>query len=218
MKGYRFRCSSLGKLMTEPKTKAEGILSVGAKTYIRELAREEIFGVEVTVSSKYMEKGNLVEGDAIALYNEVTGTDLEKNAERKTDEFITGEADLVIPGVRGIDMKSSWSIATFPISEADCKDTGYLWQMRGYMRLWDVPSWEVAYALVDTPEELIGYEPVQLHIVSHIPAHVRLTRWVIERDAEQEAKIEEKVKAAREYMAEVFSEFERTHSAFEVAG
>ena len=33
----KFRCSSLGKLMTEPRSKSEGVLSVGAKTYIREL-------------------------------------------------------------------------------------------------------------------------------------------------------------------------------------
>ena len=53
----KFRCSSLGKLMTEPRSKSEGVLSVGAKTYIRELAAQEIFGVEFEVSSKAIEKG-----------------------------------------------------------------------------------------------------------------------------------------------------------------
>lgn len=49
----KFRCSSIGKLMTEPKSKSEGPLSVGAKTYIRELAAQEIFGVDFVV-----EQGN----------------------------------------------------------------------------------------------------------------------------------------------------------------
>ena len=61
MREVKFRCSSIGKLMTEPKTQKEGPLSVGAKTYIRELAAQEIFGVEFEVSSKQMEKGILVE-------------------------------------------------------------------------------------------------------------------------------------------------------------
>ncbi len=54
----KFRCSSIGKLMTEPRSKSEGVLSVGAKTYIRELAAQEIFGVDFEVSSKYIEKGS----------------------------------------------------------------------------------------------------------------------------------------------------------------
>lgn len=67
------RCSSIGKLMTEPKTKAEGPLSVGAKTHIRNLVAQEIFGVDFEVSSKEMEKGILLEPDAIALLNRVRG-------------------------------------------------------------------------------------------------------------------------------------------------
>ena len=51
----RFRCSSIGKLMTEPRSKSDGPLSVGAKTYIRELAAQEIFGVDFVVSSKAIE-------------------------------------------------------------------------------------------------------------------------------------------------------------------
>ena len=70
-KPYLFRCSSLGKLMTEPKSKSEGVLSAGAKTYIRELAAQEIFGVDFQVSSKAMEKGILCEQDSIDLLNRV---------------------------------------------------------------------------------------------------------------------------------------------------
>jgi hypothetical protein len=82
MREVNFRCSSLGRLMTEPKTLKEGPLSVGAKTYIRELAAQEIFGVEFEVSSKHIEKGLLVEGESIALLNRVRGLALEKNIVR----------------------------------------------------------------------------------------------------------------------------------------
>ena len=208
----KFRCSSLGKLMTEPRSKSEGVLSVGAKTYIRELAAQEIFGVEFEVSSKAIEKGIEVEGDAIDLLNSVRGLSLFKNTERKSNEFITGECDLFdAEAKRGHDIKSSWSIATFPITVADCEDRLYEWQMRGYMMLWDADEWEVNYSLVDTPDRLIGYEPLQMHVVGHIAEHHRLTSWVIQRDMEKEALIKTKVLAAREYYAQALKEFDQQH-------
>ena len=209
----KFRCSSLGKLMTEPKSKTE-VLSVGAKTYIRELAAQEIFGVDFEVSSKYLEKGIEVEGDSIDLLNSVRGLSLVKNTERRSNEFITGECDLFDASAkRGHDIKTSWSIATFPITVADCEDKLYEWQMRGYMALWDAEEWEVNYCLVDTPERLIAFEPMDLHVVSHLPEWMRVTTWTIKRDIEKEAAIFEKVKAANEYMKLVLQEFDQTHAA-----
>lgn len=207
-----FRCSSIGKLMTEPRSKSEGPLSVGAKTYIRELAAQEIFGVDFEVSSKPMEKGIECEEESIQLLNRVRGLSLSKNTERKTNDFITGEADLFhAEAKRGHDIKSSWSIATFPICVDDCEDKLYEWQMRGYMALWDADEWEVNYCLVDTPDRLVTFEPMQLHVVSHIPEHMRVTTWTVKRDAEKEAAIFEKVKFAREYFNQVIEEFDKAH-------
>jgi len=212
----KFRCSSLGKLMTEPRSKSEGPLSVGAKTYIRELAAQEIFGVEFEVSSKQIEKGIEVEGDSIDLLNAVRGLSLVKNVERRSNEFITGECDLFDKSAnRGHDIKSSWSIATFPITAADCEDKLYEWQMRGYMALWDADEWEVNYCLVDTPDRLIGFDPMQLHVVSHLPEWMRVTTWTVKRDADKEAAIYEKVKAANEYLASVIHEFDQTHAIYQ---
>ncbi|WP_019573413.1 hypothetical protein [Curvibacter lanceolatus] len=217
MKELLIRCSSLGKIMTEPKSKSDGILSIGAKTYIRELAAQEIFGVDFEVSSKQMEKGILVEEQSIQLLNRVRGLNLSKNKERRTDGFLTGECDLFeAERRRGRDIKSVWSLATLPITELDCQDKGYEWQCRGYMKLWDADEWSVDYVMVDTPDDLIGYENMTQHLVSHIPEHHRLTSWVIKRDAEKEALINERVKAAREYMREVISEFDRTHTLGDV--
>lgn len=212
MRELLIRCSSLGRLMTEPKTKAEGELSVGAKAYIRELAQQEIFGIDFEFSSKETQKGIEVEGEAIALLNRVRGLSLVKNAERKSNGLLTGECDLYDPAARkGYDLKCSWSAKTFPGWIKDCEDKLYEWQMRGYMMLWDADSWEVAYALVDTPERLIGYEPLQMHVVSHIPEHMRLTGWVIERDLAKEQDIARKVKAAQAYFQEVVAEFDAIH-------
>lgn len=211
MKPIKFRCSSIGKLMSEPKLKSE-VLSVGAKTYIRELAQQEIFGVEFSFSSRETEKGTRMEDESIALLNRVRGLSLTKNAERRSNDFITGECDLYdAERRRGHDLKTSWSAKTFPAFVVDCEDKLYEWQMRGYMALWDAAEWEVNFALIDTPDDLIGYEPLQLHVVSHIPEYMRLTSWTIARDAEKETAMYEKVKHARAYYAEVIAEFDRAH-------
>lgn len=212
MREILIRCSSLGKIMTEPKTKTEGILSVGAKTYIRELAQQEILGVDFEFSSKETQKGIEVEDESIALLNRVRGLSLVKNTERKSNGLITGECDLYdAERKRGHDLKSSWSAKTFPGWVVDCEDKLYEWQMRGYMLLWDADEWEVNYALVDTPERLIGFEPLAMHVVSHIPEHMRLTSWTIQRDFAKERAIAEKVEAAREYYAKVVQEFDQIH-------
>jgi len=207
------RCSSLGKIMTEPKTKAEGVLSVGAKTYIRSLAAQDIFNVEFEVFGKPMEKGKLVEPDGIELLNRVRGLSLVKNTERKSNGLIAGECDLFDSARnRGHDVKASWSLATFPIHVTDCEDKLYEWQMQGYMALWGADEWEVNYCMVDTPEKLIGLEPIQLHIVSHIPECMRVTTWTVKRDQAKIDQMTEKVMAAREYYTQVIREFDKTHA------
>ncbi|WP_342617183.1 hypothetical protein [Rhodoferax sp. GW822-FHT02A01] len=241
MREILFRCSSIGKLMTEPvsidpslvtdeiaeiqakkkRTDEEKAiladaksktLSEGAKTYIRELVAQEIFGVDFEVSSKPMEKGIRCEGESIALLNRVRGLSLVKNTERRQNGLITGECDLYNAPIRlGHDLKTSWSIGTFPIVVADCKDSIYEWQMRGYMQLWDAQRWSVDYALVNTPDDLIGYEPPAMHFVDHIPEHHRITSWVVERDMEKEAAMAVKIAAARIYYVQVLEEFDRTH-------
>ncbi len=209
------RCSSLGAIMTEPAAaaKAKGeVLSVGAKTHIRKLASQLIFGVDFEVSSKAIEKGLALEDAAIAMVGRVRGLELVKNKERRSNGFLTGEADVFHKPTRaGRDTKVSWSVATFPIAEADCIDKDYFFQMQGYMLLWDAEEWHVDYCLLDTPEALIGYEPQSLHFVSHIPEHHRVTTWTVKRDRALEPVITERVRAARRYLQEVIAEFDRSH-------
>jgi len=210
---FRIRCSALGQIMAEPTAaaiKAGEVLSVGAKTYIRKLAREDIFGVQDFATTRPMEKGTRCEGEGILLYNSVFGTAHVKNTERRTDDYLTGECDIASDPV--IDIKLPWSVSSFPICELDARDTGYEWQGRGYMRLWGASRYRVAYCMVDTPDDLIGYERPELHRVSHIDDRLRVTVWDFERDMDKEALIVAKVKAAREYYAQIIAEFDRTHA------
>ena len=217
MPNILFRASMIGRLMAEPRSKSEGPLSQGAKTAIRDLAAQHILGVDFDVSSKEMEKGVECEQDSIDLLNRVLGRSLMKNTERRSDGFISGECDLFDgPEREGFDLKTAWSAATFPILADDIGGSArtlYEWQARAYMALWDADRWSIAYALVNTPEHLVKFEPITLHFVDHIQEHMRLTIWTIERDAEKEKAMREKIIVAREYYAQVIAEFDATHPA-----
>ena len=204
-----FRASALSAIMTDGKGKEE--LSVGAKTYVTKLAKEMIYGYDERVTTKYMDKGLRVEDESIDLYNAVHLTSHAKNMERKTNEWITGEADIVADD-RIIDIKSSWCLTTFYVLADQGRDTGYEWQLRAYMWLWDKPRADIAYCLVSTPDDLIGYESKQLHKVDHINRELRVTIVPYERDATLEDKIKIKVQAARVYYDQVIQEISKQHT------
>lgn len=195
--------------MTDPKGKDE-ILSVGAKTELAHMAKEIVYGFTRQFSSKYTEKGIQVEQDSIDLYNAVHFTNYVKNTERKTNDWITGECD-IFTGHSIIDIKSSWSLDTFPAFSADGEDKVYEWQMRAYMMLWDVDAAEVAYCLVDTPDELVGYEPPEYHYVSQIPEILRVTKVSYKRDQALEDKIKIKVDAANAYLDALVHQIAKEH-------
>jgi hypothetical protein len=206
----RIRCSSLSKIMTEPKSKDE-ILSVGAKTYIEDLAKEFVYGYVKEVSSKEMEKGLIVEQACIDLLNEVLFTNYVKNTERRENDWITGECD-IFTGRKIHDIKAPWSLATFPATVFAGRDKDYEWQLRGYMMLWNVDESEIDYCMVSTPDELIRYEPEAIHYVDHIDPMLRVTRVPYKRDKSLEDKIKVKVDAARLYFEQIAQTIAEEHA------
>jgi hypothetical protein len=203
-----FRASALSAIMTDGKGKDE--LSVGAKTYVTKLAKEFVYGYDERITSKYMDKGIRVENASIDLYNAVKLTSYAKNTERRENAWITGEADIVATH-KIIDIKSSWSLATFPVLAEQGEDKGYEWQLRAYMMLWDKPYAEIAYCLVSTPDDLIGWEAPSLHQVDHINRELRVTLVPYERDLVLEEKIKVKVDAARLYYEQIVREIANQH-------
>lgn len=201
--------------MTDPKEKGE-ILSKGAKTAVEKIAKEIVYGFNEVITGKYMDKGLIVEDDSIALYNSVFFTDYKKNTERRNNQWITGECD-IFTGSKIIDIKSSWSLATFPATSEAGRDKGYEWQLRAYMMLWDVDYAEIAYCMVNTPDELIKYEQADLHYVDNIDEALRVTIVPYERDKALEDKIKLKVEAAQQYMKEVVLLINQQHNILEVA-
>lgn len=207
---HKFRASSLAEIMTDPKGKDE-LLSVGGKTCVEKIAKQLIYGYTETVSSKYMDKGIQVEDVSIELYNSVMFTSHAKNIERKTNDWVTGECDIATPR-KITDIKSSWSLPTFPATANQGKDKTYEWQLRAYMWLWDVDEAELAYCMVNTPEDLIGWDDPALHYVDHIAQELRLTLVQYTRDRALEDKIKARCEAANQYLDLVMQQIADEHS------
>ena len=203
----KFRASSLAEIMTDGRGDS---LSAGAKTAVEKLAKEFVYGYDRQFSSKYMEKGIRMEDQSIDLINSVLFTSYKKNTERKENDWITGECD-IFTGDQIIDIKSSWSLETFPCLSAHGEDKTYEWQLRAYMWLWDVDKASIAYCLVSTPDDLIGYENRAYHKVDHINQELRVTFVDYERDKTLEEKIKVKVEAARKYYDEVVALIAKQH-------
>lgn len=206
---FKPRASGLFNLMTDPRSKSE-VLSEGAKTYLDKCAKELFYDYTTEAGSKETAKGLEVEDQAIELFNSVFFTDHKKNTERRETDYLTGECD-IFTGSEIIDIKSSWSIATFPATVRAGDKKEYEWQARAYMHLWGVPRATIAYCLVDTPDHLVGYEDENLHIVSHISPELRITRVRYERDDALEKKLIERCKLAQDYLREELFRIESEH-------
>lgn len=211
MKPFKFRASAISRIMTEAKSKDEP-LSVGAKTELESIAKQLVYGYSKEVSSKQMEKGILVEDQSIELYNSVFFTNYAKNTERRANDWVTGECD-IFTGSKVIDIKSPWSLDTFPALSASGTDRDYEWQLRTYMWLWDCNEAEIAYCLVSTPPELVGYESEDLHYVEEINPVLRVTRVPYTRDKALEGRIKFKVDAANAYLNQLVKQIADEHAA-----
>jgi hypothetical protein len=191
------RCSSLTKIMTSSRSKSEA-LSETAKSYIKSIAKQDYFGYTTDLNNKYVTKGIQCEEQSIELLNDVLFTNYEKNEVRKTTELLTGECDIYTPELI-IDIKTSWSFDTFPATPSDINIKDYEFQLRGYMFLYNVDRAALAYCMVNTPSDLIGYESEDLHRVRDTPIQSLVTMLTIERDYQLEQEMLERSVAAIEY-------------------
>jgi hypothetical protein len=79
--------SSLGKLMTNSRTKSEK-LSQTTKSYIRSIAKQDFYGYNIDLNNKFIIKGREQEHDSINLLNSVLFTSYQKNDVRIVNEWL----------------------------------------------------------------------------------------------------------------------------------
>ena len=204
----KFRASQLGKLMTSSRTKGEA-LGQTAKSYIIQKAKEDFYDYRTELTNKYILKGIHQEQDSIDLLNAVRFENYKKYEHRAENEWLTGSCDIITEDII-IDIKSSWSLETFPATNYELKDLSeYEWQGRAYMWLYDRPRFELCYVMVSTADDILSdYDSYAIHKVDHIDPAKRITSIRFERDKELEIQMAEKLIAATEFYKEVINQLE----------
>ena len=220
----KIRSSAIGKIMTNPKTKGES-LSQTTKTYLQELAVQEVYNIRKEFSSRYTDKGNEVEELSIALCNDVLGLGfIYKNEEHFSNDWITGTPDVNTNEIL-LDVKSSWDATTFPFFDTELKNKDYFYQLQGYMWLTNKTEALLCYCLIDTPLQIVEDEIrrehwkaslieesldlrafVQAkHTFGHIPKEKRVKTFKIAKDDEVIEAIKTRIEECREYYNELIN-------------
>lgn len=228
MKELLFRCSSLGKLMTDPRTKSE-TLSETAKSYIQDLFKERELGIYKEFSSRYTDKGLEMEDEAIQFASEVLNWDfVVKNETRFNNEWLTGEPDINTDNLLA-DIKCSWSGSTFPLFDETLKNKDYYYQLQGYMMLTGHDTSELVYCLMNTPHQIVEDEVrrqhwklnlidedlevrqavQEMHNFDQIPNNIRVKRFIVQKDEAAQEKIKERVEIAREYYNQLLTQINK---------
>lgn len=201
-----FRSSSVHKLIATPRSKSE-VLTETAKTTIREIAKQDLFGFKAFNGNKYTEKGLLLEDKAIELSGVMRNRFYTKHKGRLSNDFITGECD-VLDSANSliIDTKCTWDIGTHPFFKDEAaekvKKAGYDVQMQCYMWLYEMDKAEIDFWLFPCPRELLtrfddDYQLIDL--VEQTDIKDRITTVTIARDDKVIERIKEVIPHAQAY-------------------
>ena len=213
MKDFKIRCSAIGQIMTSPKSKTD-LLSKTTQTYLDEWAKEQIYSRRKLITTKYMDKGNVNEDQAIEFVSTMhpEWPLLIKNSEYFEDDFMTGTPDLVFDG-QVIDIKCSWDCFTFPLFENYLPEKSYYWQLQGYFNLTGAKKGRIIYVLTDTPEEQVNreikYNPekedeiIAYHSYRGIKDELKIKEFEVLRNDDDIDLIRSRVKECRQYLTTI---------------
>ena len=208
-----FRCSSLHKLIGDGRSKA-AVISDTAKSAIRDIVKEDLYGFRSFTGNQYTAKGNLLEDLAIEMSGKMRFRNYQKHVGRVENELITGECDVLdLDRKLIIDTKVTWDIGTHPFFQDEAmekvKKAGYDVQMQAYMWLYDCEVAEVDFWLFPCPPELLkDWDDIDqlVHLVEAIDIRERKTTVTIERDESVIQKIKDKIPHCQNYYEQLFAE------------
>ena len=208
-----FRCSSLHKLIGDGRSKA-AVISDTAKSAIRDIVKEDLYGFRSFTGNQYTAKGNLLEDLAIEMSGKMRFRNYQKHVGRVENELITGECDVLdLERKLIIDTKVTWDIGTHPFFQDEAmekvKKAGYDVQMQAYMWLYDCEVAEVDFWLFRCPPELLkDWDDIDqlVHLVEAIDIRERKPTVTIERDESVIQKIKDKIPHCQNYYEQLFAE------------
>lgn len=229
----KFRASSWGSLLTEPKTKEEklaGTLSVTTQKELIKIYNQERYGRKKDITTSAMDKGKIAEPESITLFSMLEGKLYEKNQDQLESEWFTGFPDIVFEN-ECHDIKSSWELDSFIPKLIEEPDKSYVAQLNVYYSLTGAQGGSIAYCLVDCPQEVLMAEKNRLlygmNVISEesiefiraadelerlltfpdIATEERVIKKIVPRDEELIQRMKDKVPVFRQWLAD----FEKKH-------
>lgn len=214
-------------------------------SYLKEIyvfhkyGKEPVGGAE---RSKYVLKGKAVEDESIMMLSRIDGADYRKNEIRFTNEYLTGEPDIIISqngnAVKILDIKSSYDFATLLSNYGSSLNPLYYAQMQGYMALTGATEAEVDYCLVNMPQVIIEGEKRRIfHAINpvteedpfykrqidkiefnmtfdEIPITERILRFPVPRNEEYIQKVYAKITECRKWLQEFDDTYTNLNSKY----
>jgi len=155
MNQYKFRCSSLGIIISK-----SGKLTDTNKSYIQKCWIENKYNIQSDIQSKYFDKGIACEQDGLMLFKDVFYPNrlILKNRKHYSNDFIQGTPDVIVNPILA-DIKNAYDIFTFAKATLTYD---YEWQLKGYMYLTGLTESILFYCLVDMPDFLLAQEEKNL--------------------------------------------------------
>ena len=214
----RFRCSRVGDLMTESRSKSG--LSETAKSFIIDTYLLNEYGYNEPISSIPMRKGVMMEAEALKLIDIVLNDkQLRITSQKRQDaglqvkydnDYLTGTPDVLLyDSVE--DIKISDSISTFV--KSDLKPV-YYWQLMGYMALTGRRNARLIYCLLPDPIEIMEAKIKKLsyqidnaeevvcrnnEAILKIPVNKRIKTFEFAYEQEKIDSLYSRIEQAREY-------------------
>ena len=176
---FKIRASAAGKLMTKPRNKKDTI-SQTTLTYVKEWVIEQLYGIKKDFSSKYTEKGNKVEDEAINKAIEWLDIPFAlKNEKYFEDEYFCGTPDLILED-EVLDIKCPFDAFTFPLFETEIPNKDYAAQLQVYMHLTGKKKARLVYVLMNTPQEVDKWGPT--YDYTNTPKELRIKTFSLDYD------------------------------------
>lgn len=220
---WKCRASAMGNIVTKSGKVTDGMI-----TFLGEVFIGEVYGVRKEAYGKALDKGVACEEDGFAMLNLLYPDNfIQKIKEHTEGEYEKGTGDTIIENTVW-DIKNAFTLFTFGKAEMNWL---YEWQLKTYMKLYNLQKAGLFYCLNDMPEYMIAEEQRKLFYTSrkwvsmedpdytkaceeleaankygHMPIEDRFKVWFLDRKDEDDKRIENAVIQSREILNEMLLE------------
>jgi hypothetical protein len=220
---WKCRASAMGNIVTKSGKVTDGMI-----TFLGEVFIGEVYGVRKEAYGKQLDKGIACEEDGFAMLNLLYPDNfIQKIKEHTEGEYEKGTGDTIIENTVW-DIKNAFTLFTFGKAEMNWL---YEWQLKTYMKLYNLQRAGLFYCLNDMPEYMIAEEQRKLFYTArkwvsmedpdytkaceeleaankygHMPIEDRFKVWFLDRKEEDDNRIENAVKQSREILNEMLLE------------